>query len=77
VGRGKVYKDEDLLDALKAGEITGAYLDVFEKEPLPPESPLWEMENVLIQPHISAASPQYLELFVRELAGKIKSGVVG
>ena len=77
VGRGKVYKDEDLVEALNAGELAGAYLDVFEKEPLPPESPLWEMDNVLIQPHISAASPQYLELFVRELAGRIKSGVVG
>ncbi len=77
VGRGKVYKDEDLADALNAGEIAGAYLDVFEKEPLPPESPLWEMENVLIQPHISAASPQYLELFVRELAGRVNCGELG
>jgi D-2-hydroxyacid dehydrogenase (NADP+) len=77
VGRGKVYKDEDLVDALNAGEIAGAYLDVFEKEPLPPESPLWEMENVLLQPHISAASPQYLELFVRELADRINSGKLG
>lgn len=77
VGRGRVYKDDDLVDALKVGEIAGAYLDVFEKEPLPMESPLWDMENVLIQPHISAASPQYLELFVRELAGRIKSGELG
>jgi phosphoglycerate dehydrogenase-like enzyme len=73
VGRGNVYKEEDLVDALRAGEIAGAYLDVFEKEPLPPESPLWSMDNVLIQPHLSAASPQYLELFVRELAEKINS----
>jgi len=35
---------------------------------------LWEMENVLIQPHLSAASPQYLELFVEELAEKINNG---
>lgn len=77
VGRGRVYKDEDLVDALNAGEIAGAYLDVFEKEPLSEESPLWSLENVLIQPHISAASPQYLELFVRELAGRINSGEVG
>jgi len=71
VGRGNVYKEEDLVDALSKGEIAGAYLDVFEKEPLPAESPLWNMDNVLIQPHISAASPQYLELFVRELAGRL------
>jgi D-2-hydroxyacid dehydrogenase (NADP+) len=76
VGRGNVYWEEDLVDALNAGEIAGAYLDVFEKEPLPSESPLWDMENVLLQPHISAASPQYLELFVRELAGRIRDGVL-
>jgi D-2-hydroxyacid dehydrogenase (NADP+) len=71
VGRGNVYKEEDLVNALESGEIAGAYLDVFGKEPLPEESPLWKMDNVLIQPHLSAASPQYLELFVRELAGRV------
>lgn len=74
VGRGNVYKEEDLTDALANGEIAGAYLDVFDQEPLPEESPLWKMDNVLIQPHLSAASPQYLELFVRELACRINSG---
>jgi len=77
VGRGNVYKEADLVDALNTGEISGTYLDVFEKEPLPPESPLWGMENILLQPHISAASPQYLELFVRELAERINSGELG
>ncbi|GJL77621.1 MAG: hydroxyacid dehydrogenase [Nitrospinaceae bacterium] len=77
VGRGNVYKEEDLVAALNAGEIAGAYLDVFEKEPLPPESLLWDMSNVLIQPHLSAASPQYLELFVREFAERINSGESG
>ncbi len=77
VGRGNVYKEEDLVDALENGEIAGAYLDVFEKEPLPEESPLWNMDNVLIQPHISAASPQYLELFARELADRINSKELG
>lgn len=74
VGRGNVYKEEDMVEALTNGEIAGAYLDVFDKEPLPEESPLWKMDNVLIQPHLSAASPQYLELFVRELAGRVNSG---
>lgn len=77
VGRGNVYKENDLVDALSNGKIAGAYLDVFDKEPLPEESPLWNMDNVLIQPHVSAASPQYLELFVRELAGRIKSEMLG
>jgi D-2-hydroxyacid dehydrogenase (NADP+) len=77
VGRGNVYEEEDLADALSEGEIAGAYLDVFDKEPLKEESPLWKMDNVLIQPHLSAASPQYLELFVRELAGRVNSGELG
>ncbi len=74
VGRGNVCQEVDLVAALEAGEIAGAYLDVFEKEPLAAESALWQMDNVLIQPHLSAASPQYLELFVRELADRINSG---
>jgi len=71
VGRGNAYKEEDLVIALRTGEIAGAYLDVFGEEPLPDTSPLWEMENVLIQPHLSAVSPHYLTLFVEELAERI------
>ena len=73
VGRGNIYRESGLVEALKAGEIAGAYLDVFDEEPLPESSLLWEMENVLIQPHISAASPQYLELFVEELSARINT----
>ena len=40
-----------LLDALRAGQIAGAGLDVFGQEPLPPESPFWDLPNVLISPH--------------------------
>jgi phosphoglycerate dehydrogenase-like enzyme len=72
VGRGNVYREEDLARALKEKQIAGAYLDVFQEEPLPETSPLWEFGNVLIQPHLSAASPQYLDLFVEELIGKLK-----
>jgi phosphoglycerate dehydrogenase-like enzyme len=71
VGRGNVYREEDLVASLAAGGIAGAYLDVFEQEPLAEDSPLWEMDNVLIQPHISAASPQYLELFAEELSTRL------
>ena len=74
VGRGNIYKESDLVEALQFGEISGAYLDVFGKEPLSEFSRLWGLGNVLIQPHISAASPQYLELFVEELAGRINRG---
>jgi phosphoglycerate dehydrogenase-like enzyme len=41
---------------------------------LPESSPLWEMQNVLMQPHLSAVAPQYLELFVEELASRINAG---
>ncbi|WP_282010708.1 D-2-hydroxyacid dehydrogenase [Nitrospina watsonii] len=72
VGRGNAYRESDLVQALATGQIAGAYLDVFDTEPLPESSPLWECGNVLIQPHLSAASPQYLDLFIEELIGKLK-----
>ena len=56
VGRGSVINEVDLVTALKQGTIGGALLDVFEKEPLPADSPLWEMENVFVTPHNSAVS---------------------
>ena len=56
VGRGSVVNEADLIKALQQGMIGGALLDVFEKEPLPSESPLWKMENVFITPHNSATS---------------------
>ncbi|MCF8720095.1 D-2-hydroxyacid dehydrogenase [Nitrospina gracilis] len=72
VGRGNPYREEDLARALETRQIAGAYLDVFDEEPLPESSPLWNFDNVLIQPHLSAASPQYLDLFIQELIGKLK-----
>ena len=42
-----------LVDALASGGIAGAALDVFEEEPLPADSPLWDMENVIVCPHMS------------------------
>jgi phosphoglycerate dehydrogenase-like enzyme len=52
-GRGAVLEESALPDALDAGRLRGAALDVFEVEPLPPESPLWRDERVMISPHIS------------------------
>lgn len=58
IARGAVVKEKDLTDALISGNLGGAVLDVFEDEPLPPESPLWELENVMITPHNSFVSPK-------------------
>lgn len=57
IGRGAVIDQDALVEALQAGHLAGAGLDVFEQEPLPPESPLWRMENVIITPHIGADTP--------------------
>src|SRR5262249_54317074 len=61
VGGGVIVDLADLPAALQAGEIAGAGLDVFEIEPLPPDHPLWRMENVIITPHTAAASPRVPE----------------
>lgn len=53
VSRGEVIDEEALIDALEQGRIAGAGLDVAEKEPLPPQSPLWRMENVVLSPHVA------------------------
>lgn len=67
VGRGPVIHEEALIRALQAGEIAGAALDVFEVEPLPSSSPLWDMKNVLISPHCTdrTQNPDWLDLSMR------------
>lgn len=61
ISRGGVVDHAGLLDALKNGKLAGAALDVFPEEPLPASSPLWQMPNVIITPHISGHSSQYDE----------------
>jgi phosphoglycerate dehydrogenase-like enzyme len=56
VGRGEVVVERDLVDALREGRLAGAFLDVYEKEPLPPDSPLWDMPNVIATPHSAGMS---------------------
>jgi phosphoglycerate dehydrogenase-like enzyme len=56
VGRGQLIDEEALIDALRDGKIAGAALDVFDQEPLPRESPLWTMPNVLVTPHCAGSS---------------------
>ena len=55
--RGPIVDEQALIDALQTGRIAGAALDVFEDEPLPPESPLRSMDNVLLAPHNANSSP--------------------
>jgi phosphoglycerate dehydrogenase-like enzyme len=61
IGRGMTTKLDDLVAALKAGEIAGAALDVYEQEPLPAEHPLWTMPNVLLTPHMAGYGPHLNE----------------
>jgi phosphoglycerate dehydrogenase-like enzyme len=60
IGRGMTTRLDDLVAALRAGEIAGAGLDVFEEEPLPADHPLWTMPGVLITPHTAGFGP-YLD----------------
>jgi phosphoglycerate dehydrogenase-like enzyme len=57
IGRGMTTRLHDLAQALAAGEIAGAALDVFEEEPLPADHPLWTMPGVLITPHTAGFGP--------------------
>jgi D-3-phosphoglycerate dehydrogenase len=59
--RGPVVKEEALIRALENGKIGGAALDVFEEEPLPEDSPLRKMNNVLLAPHNANSSPEAWE----------------
>jgi phosphoglycerate dehydrogenase-like enzyme len=67
VGRGAQVNEAALIDVLRARRIAGAALDVFEREPLPPDSPLWGVENLLITPHVAGitnkAWHRHYELF--------------
>ena len=67
IGRGNCLADKDLSWALKNGMIKGAALDVFETEPLPATSTLWEYDNVLITPHSTCFYDEYGHLFASEI----------
>ena len=56
IARGEVIDEAAMIAALQSGHLAGAYLDVFAKEPLAAESPLWDMPNVLVTPHNSTSS---------------------
>ena len=61
VGRGSLIDEAALLDALQQHKIGGAALDVFDQEPLPPDSPLWDLDNLLITPHTAGMTAKLWE----------------
>jgi D-2-hydroxyacid dehydrogenase (NADP+) len=73
IGRGNCYKEFVITNAIEKGYIAGAALDVFEKEPLPRDSKLWELPNVFIMPHASAICKEYLDIYFEELIDIINS----
>lgn len=77
IGRGQTVKESDLVRALKEGVIAGAGLDVFEKEPLPPESPLWKLENVIITSHYSGWTPYYIDRVTEIFCENLKAFLAG
>jgi glyoxylate/hydroxypyruvate reductase A len=70
-GRGGSQVEADLLTALEDGVLVGASLDVFEDEPLPPDNPLWKLQNVFITPHVAAVSNA--KVIAAEIAEQIEA----
>lgn len=81
VGRGTSVDEDALVQALETGEIGGAALDVFEKEPLPSDSKLWKAPNCIISPHAAGGRPQGAEALIaynlrRYLAGQELKNII-
>jgi len=77
VARGQVVDQSALVDALEGDDLAGAALDVFETEPLPEDSPLWELDEVVVTPHAAAATRDYAErmaALVRENVRRVAAG---
>jgi phosphoglycerate dehydrogenase-like enzyme len=77
IARGNVVVESELIKALQGGLIGGALLDVFEREPLPTDSPLWRMPNVIATPHIAGAPANYTERVFPILAENIERFLMG
>lgn len=67
IGRGAIVAEDELIEALEEKQIAGAGLDVFEIEPLPQQSSLWEMENVIITPHTSGNTEYYNNRVIEDI----------
>jgi len=77
IGRGAIVRLDALTEALGQGRIAGAALDVYEIEPLPSDHPLWSMPNVILTPHIAAASPHIAERHLATFLENVRRYVAG
>ena len=77
IGRGAIVSLQALNEALDAGELAGAALDVFEIEPLPADHPLWKKPNVIITPHVAACSVRLAERHLAVLLRNVRSFATG
>jgi phosphoglycerate dehydrogenase-like enzyme len=73
LGRGSVLDEPALIEALQRGMIAGAALDVFVTEPLPHDSPLWDLENVLISPHVAGRFDGESQLHINQFIERLKA----
>lgn len=71
-GRANCYREADLVSVLQRGGIAGAALDVFDPEPPAPDSPLWEMDQVVIMPHGSAIYREYFDRYLDEVVPQLQ-----
>jgi phosphoglycerate dehydrogenase-like enzyme len=77
VARGGIVDEEALVRALRDGSIGSAAVDVFSREPLPPESPLWDAPNLLITPHVAGGFPDFLDRVAQVFRENVRRVEVG
>lgn len=77
ISRGAVVDQTALIEGLKSGRPGGACLDVFAEEPLPEDSPLWDMPRVIITPHVSGTTPHYGERGASNVEANLRAFLAG
>jgi phosphoglycerate dehydrogenase-like enzyme len=77
IARGSVVDQHALINAVRNGVIGGAALDVTDPEPLPPESELWTLDNVMITPHISGGTPRYMDRAIELFCDNLRRYLAG
>jgi D-2-hydroxyacid dehydrogenase (NADP+) len=76
-GRGQTVDETALIAALRDGRIAGAGLDVFQTEPLPADSPFWDLPNVFITPHLGGYTSEYEDLIMPLIVGNMRAFLAG